>query len=64
MLLGSLASLLAIAATSLAGPLKRTTPVQLKDFSASLYSNNTLGTINFIVHDQMARVDDHCHLSW
>ncbi|KAJ5246178.1 hypothetical protein N7468_001161 [Penicillium chermesinum] len=57
-------SLLALATTSLAGPVKRSESFQVQHFSAALYSNNTLGTLAFTVHDPTAHVGDACYLSW
>ncbi|KAJ6144465.1 hypothetical protein N7470_008360 [Penicillium chermesinum] len=51
-------SLLALATTSLAGPVKRSESFQVQHFSAALYSNNTLGTLAFTVHDPTAHVGD------
>jgi hypothetical protein len=50
--------------TTLAFPVKRAEPLEIQNLSASHYSNITLGTLQFTLHDPNTNATDDCHVSW
>ncbi|KAJ5746028.1 hypothetical protein N7520_011210 [Penicillium odoratum] len=56
--------LLAIMGSSLANLLKRVTSFDIQLLSTSLYSNNSLGVIEFTVQDTNNNLGDLCYLFW
>lgn len=60
-----LAALQSLAVTStFAASLKRTNSFEIKDLSATHYSNVTLSTLHFRLHDPSTDIADDCNISW
>ncbi|KAJ5122267.1 rRNA-processing protein EBP2 [Penicillium atrosanguineum] len=49
---------------ALASSLKRTQALEISDLSANHYSNVTLGTLQFTIHDPNTDITDDCNVSW
>ncbi|KAJ5629687.1 hypothetical protein N7528_003344 [Penicillium herquei] len=45
-------------------PIKRANLFQVQGLNASVYSNNTLGTLHFAVQNPSDSVEDQCFISW
>lgn len=55
---------LAIFGHGLASPVKRTTVFEVQDLCATLYSDNTRGTLQFKVQNPRIDLKDLCYISW
>lgn len=55
---------LAILGHGLASPVKRTTVFEVHGLYATLYSDNTLGTLQFKVQNPRINLGDSCYISW
>ncbi|KAJ5713269.1 uncharacterized protein N7483_010450 [Penicillium malachiteum] len=59
----SILYLLAFSSGGFTSPIKRTNSFQVQDFNASVYSNNTLGTLQFAVQNPSNSLGDQCFIS-
>ncbi|KAJ5279469.1 hypothetical protein N7478_004841 [Penicillium angulare] len=58
-------SLPAIAGCTMGNPVvQRAVSVQIQNFHADLYSNNSLGTLQFAVQSPGNNIDDSCYIYW
>ncbi|KAJ5218808.1 uncharacterized protein N7498_000907 [Penicillium cinerascens] len=51
-------------ASALASSHRRAQPLEIQGLSANQYSNITLSTLHFTVHDPSTDVTDDCNVSW
>ncbi|KAJ5656333.1 hypothetical protein N7507_008283 [Penicillium longicatenatum] len=64
MQLVTLLPFLTVLGSGLASPMKRNTVFEIQGLCATLYSNDTLGNLQFTVQNPSTNLEDSCYISW